>query len=214
MLATLDADGAEDREARECGADQDPRALRMPVKLLQISLPLVHEQQLLGEGCQPGVCFRLTCLRVPLHCQVPLCDLVVSARGCKDPTVLRVPLDRGHRGHVLLEGGHRGARLRESGGVRPQGVLGTQPEFNQPPPPTYTHTKPESSKEHRGRTTGEKTYVWSMGGWELFPANKPPNKVTGACMSLNMPQYPFPIKRAEGWLFFKAEAFTGQKQLP
>lgn len=113
--ASSDADGAEDGEARQGGADQDPGALWVPVQLLQVGLALVHEQELLGKVRQRGVRLRVAGLGVPFHGQVPLRDLVVRARGCKDPAVLGVPLDRGHGGHVLLEGGHWGARLREEG---------------------------------------------------------------------------------------------------
>lgn len=42
--ATLDADGAEDSEAGQGGADQEAGALRVPVQLLQVCLTLVHKQ--------------------------------------------------------------------------------------------------------------------------------------------------------------------------
>lgn len=113
--AISDADGAEDGEAGQRGADQDPSALRVPVQLLEVRLALVHEQQLLREARQPGLGLHVARLEVPLHSQVPLCDLVICTRGCEDPTVLGVPLDGGHGGHVLLEGGHRGAGLWEDG---------------------------------------------------------------------------------------------------
>lgn len=46
FLSSLDTDSLEDIEPGESRADNHPRDLRMPVTLLDISLPLMYKQQL------------------------------------------------------------------------------------------------------------------------------------------------------------------------
>mmetsp|Transcript_5880 Transcript_5880/g.15385 ORF Transcript_5880/g.15385 Transcript_5880/m.15385 type:complete len:269 (-) Transcript_5880:725-1531(-) len=91
-------------------AEHHPGHLRVPVQLLHIPLPLVHEPELRRQVRQVlppnGDLLRLG---VGFERHVPHRELVVRAGDGKGRVLVGVPLERGDGRLVPLERGHRGA---------------------------------------------------------------------------------------------------------
>ena len=101
-----EGEGAEDVEPVRGGRDDDAGRLRVPVHLLDVLLALVAEEELRRDVLEPvGVVARRALVLVLLDRKVPQRDLVVGAGRSEARLVGRVPLDRGDRAGVPVEGG-------------------------------------------------------------------------------------------------------------
>lgn len=116
VLSFREREGAENVEAVERGADDDPRDLGVPVHLLDVLLTLVHEQQLRRHVLEQVRLALRSLVLVQLDREIPQRDLVVRARGGKARVFCRMPLDgRDRRGVPVERGdGRRGGRLSAS----------------------------------------------------------------------------------------------------
>lgn len=108
LQPTSDRDGFENVEAVQRGADDRAGYLGVPVHLLDILLPLMHEEQLRGDVL--AAFWRLLhrpCLFVVLlYGKVPERNLIIRPRSGEYRVFRRMPFNGSDRRPVPVEGGH------------------------------------------------------------------------------------------------------------
>jgi hypothetical protein len=107
-MSRSNTNGLEGIEAVTGSRGEHSRDLRVPMKLLDVFLTLVDEQELrrdlkwLSIGVKSS---RWSLIFVELDRQVPEGDLIVGAGSCEDGRIGRVPFDGCDRSRVPLEVG-------------------------------------------------------------------------------------------------------------